>query len=82
LRTRLGESDEPARPLLASWPIERPENWTALVNVFMTAAELEALRLSLKRGAPYGTTRWQANTADQLGLAPTLRPRGRPRRST
>ena len=32
------------------------------------------------RGAPYGTERWQTQTALRLGLGSSLRPSGRPRK--
>ena len=39
--------------------------------------ELEALRRSVLRGAPFGETTWQERTAKRLGLESTLRARGR-----
>jgi hypothetical protein len=41
--------------------------------------ELEALRQSVKRSAPYGSAVWMQRTAERLNLLWTLRPRGRPR---
>ena len=61
------------------WPVDAPRSWLAWVNRPETAAELEALRRSLKRGRPFGDQRWQTRTATKLGLESTLRPRGRPR---
>jgi putative transposase len=52
--------------------VERPQS----------EGELQALRRSAQRGSPYGTARWQKNTAVRLGLEFTLRPRGRPRKSS
>jgi len=42
--------------------------------------ERERLLLSLRRGRPFGDDKWTARAADRLGLAHTLRPRGRPRK--
>ena len=56
----------------------RPSDWLEYVNEPGTAAELEALRRSVVRGAPYGDEAWQRRTAKRLGLEATLRPRGRP----
>lgn len=66
---------------LADWPISRPRNWTLRVNQSETAAELETVRGSVKRGAPYGDGSWAKEIAVRLGLESTLRPRGRPRKA-
>ncbi len=63
----------------SAWPVERPRSWRTLVNRAETAPELEALRRSVVRGAPFGSDRWQRRTAAKLGLDSTLRPRGRPK---
>ncbi|MCH8880001.1 MAG: transposase [Planctomycetes bacterium] len=67
------------RRWLHPWPVDRPRSWTQRVNRAETAEELETLRLSVKRGRPYGSAAWQTRTANRMGLQPTLRPRGRPR---
>jgi len=64
---------------MPQWPVDPPAGWTARVNRAESAAELEKLRQSVKRGCPYGDDRWQNRTAKQLGLESTLRPRGRQR---
>ena len=46
-----------------------------------TEAELEAVRRSVLRGAPYGSEPWQQQTAVALGLQSSLRSRGRPRQT-
>jgi putative transposase len=66
-------------PWLVAGPVARPSDWLAWVNGALTEAELEALRRSVNRGAPFGGAAWSANTAKRLGLESTLRPRGRPR---
>ncbi|TKB68744.1 MAG: hypothetical protein E8D52_07070 [Nitrospira sp.] len=43
--------------------------------------ELTTLRTCVNRQQPFGTADWQARMAALLGLASTLRPRGRPRTS-
>lgn len=60
-------------------PITLPGNWASFVNRPETEAELERLRRSAVRGAPFGDVEWQRRTAEQLGLQSTLKPRGRPR---
>ena len=63
------------------WPVEPPRNWVATVNAAESGEELEALRKSVQRGAPYGHAKWQERTASRLGLESSLRLRGRPRLS-
>jgi putative transposase len=62
----------------APGPVTRPRNWVAYVNQSGTAAEIEAVRHSVRRGVPYGQPKWTNRTAKLLGLESTLRPRGRP----
>jgi putative transposase len=67
-------------PPLATWPVPRPRAWMAHVNKPQTEAELDALRVSIQRGRPFGNAAWQKRTAKQLGLESTFRPRGRPKK--
>jgi putative transposase len=67
-------------PTLDPWPLARPDRWVSYVNRAETANELEALRRSVVRGAPYGEPAWQERTARRLDLQSTLRSRGRPRK--
>jgi putative transposase len=66
--------------LLAEGPVPWPKNWVAYVNRAETSAELEALRRSVVRGAPFAEEGWRQRTAEHLGLQATLRKRGRPRK--
>src|SRR5262249_8128179 len=65
---------------VSEWPQPLPADWPSRVNEAQTDAELAAVRLCLARGRPYGTAGWVQRTASRLGLASTLRPRGRPRK--
>lgn len=76
LAARTGRSGLP-RP--APSPVPLPRDWARQVNAAETLAELEAIRLSVQRGAPYGGAAWVSRIAKRLGLGHTLRPRGRPR---
>jgi putative transposase len=67
---------------LSTWPVPRPRHWREHVHAVQTEAELEALRRSVQRGAPYGTASWTASTVEQLGLHATLRAPGRPRKKS
>lgn len=71
---RRAEAGEAPRWLGA---VELPRGWPAFVNEAQTAAELEALRNSVNRGAPFGEPRWREATAAALGLEATLRRAGR-----
>ncbi len=64
--------------LLTSWPIRRPSRWVARVNDALSAKELDAIRLSVRRGRPYGDETWTESTCERTGLWSTLRPVGRP----
>jgi putative transposase len=68
--------------LLAAWP-EGTEvligKWVQLVNAAQGKAEVEAVRLSMRRGNPLGEAEWVTATAKAEGLGHTLRARGRPR---
>ena len=66
---------------LSDWPMERPKDWMARVNRAQTARGLEAVRISVQRGRPFGGDAWVRRLAGRFGLESTLRPRGRPRGS-
>jgi putative transposase len=51
----------------------RGEGWVERVNAPMTEAEVDALRRSVTRGAPFGSGAWTIATATHLGLASSLR---------
>lgn len=69
-------------PSPATWPVPRPRDWTDHVNEPQTEAELEAIRVSIQRGRPFGSPAWQKRTAKRLGLESTFRYRGRPRKQS
>jgi putative transposase len=77
---RYWQKDQERPSYLALDPVPRPRNWLAWVNKPVTAAELEAIRRGVDRGAPYGQADWAENAAKRLGLEFTLRSRGRPRK--
>jgi len=64
---------------MAKWPVRLPRNWAAVVNGEEDERELEALRRSVGRGAPFGEARWVARTAARLKLESSLRPPWRPK---
>jgi len=76
------QRDVQQRPALGAWPVDRPRPWLRLVNEPQTAAEEEALRVSVQRGRPFGGAVWAKQAAARLGLEATFRPRGRPRKES
>lgn len=60
-------------------PITLPADWSRHVDTPQTSAEIERMRNSVRRGAPYGASAWVQSTAETLGITFSLRPRGRPR---
>jgi putative transposase len=66
---------------LSDWPVDLPRNWVARVNRPETGEELDALRLSVQRGRPFGEEGWVRRMAKRFGMESTLRPRGRPKGS-
>ena len=60
----------------------RVRRWLERVNQPLSAVDLQRLRLSVRRGRPYGEDKWTKKTARRLGLESTLRSIGRPRKTT
>jgi putative transposase len=70
----------PIPVVLEPGPVPRDQAWIKRVNRPGSEAELEALRRSIARGAPFGTPAWSKATATDLGLQSSLNPRGRPKK--
>jgi putative transposase len=68
--------------LVDDGPLAMPLDWLDHVQTPQSEGELEALRRSVVRGAPYGEAAWQERTAKRLGLESTLRARGRQPKAT
>jgi putative transposase len=68
-----------AGPRLDPGPVPRGADWVAAVNAPMFAAEVEAVRRSVRRDAPFGSEPWVLRTAAALGLESSLNWRGNPR---
>jgi putative transposase len=84
--------DQPPPLILTPWPtgissnkavdaLGRPRNWRKLINTPQTQAELDALRLAVRKGRPFGGDPWAAKMIDRHGLTSTLRNPGRPPKS-
>jgi len=61
---------------VAPWPILRPCDWLGLLNSGEPPSGIEAIRLAIVRGQPFGDERWQRETAVRLRLEHTLRGQG------
>jgi putative transposase len=66
-------------PWLSEGPLPLSRDWCVHVNKAQSERELEALRRSVLRGAPYGDALWQQRTAVALCLESSLRAPGRPK---
>ena len=69
-------------PWLVAPPGGLPPDWLEVVNRPQSDEELAALRRCAQRGAPLGQGAWVKRMAEEMGLASTLRPRGRPKGSS
>lgn len=63
---------------LAEWPVARPSEWDAHVNLPQTQAELDAIRHSIRSGVPFGDEVWMRQVQASLRRS-TRRAHGRPR---
>src|ERR1051326_461122 len=61
------------RPVLAEWPIERPSNWSMLLNLLTAATERQRIQRCASRGAPYGSPTWTESIVKALNLEHTVR---------
>jgi putative transposase len=65
--------------LLSPWPVETPNDYLDWLNEREDDNQLEAMRLSVNKGKPYGEGSWLENTVAKFKLHSTLRGSGRPR---
>jgi putative transposase len=72
--------DAKQRSILSAWPLDRPRDWTRLVNQPLHEADLASIRTSLERGRPLGSDTWTQKMVERLDLRHTMRQEGRPRK--
>jgi len=60
-------------------PVSLPSDWTDYVDQPLMDAELESIRRSVNRQAPYGSSDWRVHVCQRYGLQSTIH-RGRPRK--
>jgi len=70
------------RLTLSRGPVKLPDTWNSLVNVLPNESVNAKIQNCIKRGSPFGNDRWIKIASQKLELEITLRPRGRPRKST
>lgn len=78
---RRTQGDPKLTTWLSDWPVDLPRSWVAHANRPETGEELEALRVSVQRGRPFGKEGWVNRMVKRFGMESTLRPRGRPKGS-
>lgn len=78
---RRSHGDDEPRRFLAPWPLLMPLDWAEYVNMPQIEAELEAVRRSVQRGCPFGSSDWREQMAALSGLGHTLRPQRRPEKA-
>lgn len=57
-------------------PIAFPDNWSAYVATPLTSTEIEKIRNSVNRQAPFGKDDWSMELCAKMGLESTIRQRG------
>lgn len=70
------------KELLSKWPTGIPEDYIDWVNLLPGNEELETIRVSMKKGNPFGSEGWAQKVISGFGLESTVRKRGRPGKST
>ncbi|HCM43675.1 MAG: hypothetical protein UY39_C0002G0003 [Candidatus Kaiserbacteria bacterium GW2011_GWC2_49_12] len=66
------------KELLSESPVDLPRNYRSWINTPDSPKDLDSLRTSLNRGAPFGDMRWVEQMVDTYKLASTIRVPGRP----
>ena len=76
VEANFGTPDE--KSLLSDWPTPSPLIGFEVVNEQQAKQDLQALRNSTCRGAPFGSLSWVEQIIKRMGLESTLGPQGRP----
>ena len=63
-------------------PVKLPAAWNKHVNIIPNEATDAALQNCINRGCPYGGKTWTNTISQMLGLESTLKPKGRPKKSS
>jgi putative transposase len=68
------------RPVVVTWPVDKPADWQSILNEPERPRELSAVRCCIAAGTPFGTESWKQDTLGQLTWQTAGRRPGRPRR--
>jgi REP-associated tyrosine transposase len=63
-------------------PVALPSYWRLHANEPQTAVEIAEIRTCVNRQRPFGSAEWVARQAVELGMRQSIRPEGRPRKSS
>ena len=63
-------------------PVKLPDTWNRDINVLPDEASEAVIQNCITRGAPFGGDRWTKTISQKLNLKSTLRPRGRPQKTS
>ena len=66
------------QPVLAQWPVHRPDNWADLLDEPEPKRSLREIRNAIRNGLHFGSAGWRVHTAETLRWRNGLRPPGRP----
>jgi putative transposase len=66
------------KQILSDWPNPEPADWISYLNNPISMEELNLIKTCETRGRPYGSKSWTEKIAQDLNLASSLRPLGRP----
>lgn len=66
------------KELLSEPPIELPRNYSTWINTADFERDIDLLRMSVNRSAPFGPARWVEQMVDMHNLSSTIRKPGRP----
>lgn len=67
------------KKLLASPPVSFPRGYLSWINTPESTKELDGIRTSVNKGAPYGNESWVEKVVEEFNLGATLRNPGRPK---
>lgn len=67
------------KKILSESPVPLPRNYLQWINEREDESGIDEIRTALRRGAPFGRSKWIDQMVDQNHLQSTVRSRGRPR---
>ena len=70
---------EQEKRLLSPWICSEPNNYLELLTQTLTSTEIEKMKLSEKKGLPFGSNEYVLALVEKYGLHSALRERGRPK---